>query len=176
MTPDWIRNAMTLAFSAHEGQYRKYGDKVPYIQHPLRVAFRVSRVMNGKVTPVAAALLHDVLEDTDTEPQAIKNACGEDVLLLVQELTNPSHLPENKGKPRAERKLIDREHLKQVSFPAKIIKLCDRIDNLTDLAAGPPDFKRLYAKESRLLLTALQNTHRELEEEMLEIIEEIERG
>jgi len=169
-----VKNAIAIAFSAHEGQYRKYGDKVPYIQHPLRVAFKVSRAMNGLIIPVAAAVLHDVLEDTDTPPHVISNACGDDVLWLVQELTNPSKLPEHRKKPRAERKRIDREHLKQVSHSAQIIKLCDRIDNLHDVSEGPADFRKLYAQESRLLLEVLSGANKELEDELLAAIEEVE--
>lgn len=171
-----VANALNLAFTAHKGQYRKYGDKVPYIQHPIRVAFHAAQIFMNLEVPVAAALLHDVLEDTKLPPEDIKDCCGNDVLFLVQELTNPSHLPENKKKLRAERKFIDREHIKLVSYQAKVIKLCDRIDNLKDIKKAPDDFKQLYAQESRALLEALKNTHFTLEKEMLEIIEEIEHG
>jgi guanosine-3',5'-bis(diphosphate) 3'-pyrophosphohydrolase len=175
MKSSTIKKATALAFSAHEGQYRKYGDKIPYVQHPIRVALKVSRAMQGKIIPVAAALLHDVLEDTNVEKHVIKNTCGEDVLWLVEELTNPSKLPENQKKNRAERKKIDREHIAQASHSARIIKLCDRIDNLYDLGEGAPeDFRLLYARESRLLLEALKFTDLSLEEELLAAIEEIE--
>ncbi len=176
MKSSTVKNAIAIAFAAHEGQYRKYGDGIPYIQHPLRVAFKVSRATGGKVIPVAAAVLHDVLEDTNVQGHVIANGCGQDVLWLVEELTNPSKLPIHRKKPRAERKRIDREHLKQVSHSAKIIKLCDRIDNLYDVAEGPADFRRLYAGESRLLLEALVGTDKTLEEELLAAIEEVENG
>lgn len=175
MKSNTLKNALSLAFLAHEGQYRKYGDNIPYVQHPIRVSLKVSKTVNAKVIPVAAALLHDVLEDTNVEKQVIINACGEDVLWLVEELTNPSKLPENQKKNRAERKRIDREHIAQASHSAKIIKLCDRIDNLYDLGGGAPqDFRSLYARESRLLLDALKGTDSSLEEELLSVIEEIE--
>ena len=152
-----VKRALSLAFSAHEGQYRKYHDNVPYIQHPLRVAFSVSKATSGQEIAVAAALLHDVLEDTEVPPEAISEACGNEVLHLVQELTNPSKNPEHAKKKREERKRIDREHLKQVSYAARVIKLCDRIDNLNDVANAPRDFQILYAKESVLLLEAIES-------------------
>jgi (p)ppGpp synthase/HD superfamily hydrolase len=171
-----LKKAIGLAFSAHDGQHRKYGDNIPYIQHPLRVAFRVSKATGGKVIVVSAAILHDVLEDTDVSPQVISKTCGEEVLWLVEELTNPSKLPEHNKKPRAERKRIDREHVKNASRYAKIIKLCDRTDNLYDLVNAPADFRKLYAQESRLLLEVLEGTDEVLEGELLVAIEEIENG
>ena len=169
-----IKKAIELAFSAHKGQYRKYGNCIPYVQHPLRVSLKVSGVTGGMIIPVAAAILHDVLEDTDTPPGVISKECGDEVLWLVEELTNPSKLPEHKNKLRAERKRIDREHLKHVSHYAKIIKLCDRIDNLYDVVGAPSDFQLLYAQESRLLLESLRGTHEALEGELLNAIGGIE--
>lgn len=152
-----VSNALGLAFAAHEGQFRKYGDGVPYIQHPVRVSLMT-----------AAALLHDVLEDTEVPAEVIAQKCGPGVLEIVQELTNPAHLPEHRYKPRAVRKQIDRDHLKTVSREAKIIKLCDRIDNLRDVVNAPADFRSLYAAESSLLLEALVGTDPDLERQLAE--------
>ena len=70
-------------------------------------------------------------------------------------MTNPS----KKSKAsRAERKAQDREHLKIAPREAKIIKLADRIDNLTEIGAFPRDFQKLYVAESKLLLVALADT------------------
>lgn len=161
-----IKNALSLATKAHAGVNRKYSDE-PYVNHVIRVAFEVARLGLGD-TLIAAALLHDVLEDTDTPLEVIEQSCGETVAKIVQELTNPSHLPENKFKKRVERKRIDREHLKQVSREAKIIKLCDRIDNLRDVKTGPRDFQILYANESEILLEeALKDTHLTLEQDLI---------
>lgn len=164
-----VGRALNLATQAHNGTSRKYGSNEPYVNHVIRVAFDVSRYNNTQ-TPhdimVSAALLHDVLEDTDTPPENIKQTAGPDVLRIVQELTNPSHLPENKNKPRAERKRIDREHLKVASREAKLIKLADRLDNLRDVHQGPKDFQTKYAQESQLLLDVLKNTHPDLETQL----------
>lgn len=166
-----IANALALAVKAHAGVSRKYGDE-PYSNHVIRVAFMVART-GADEDVVAAALLHDVLEDTDTPPPAITDVAGENVLRIVQELTNPSHLPENKRKPRAERKRIDREHLATVSKEAKLIKLLDRIDNLRDVVKGPRDFQILYANESAALLEALRGSHPEYEKDLEHLIKSL---
>lgn len=166
-----IGKALALAVKAHDGVKRKYGDE-PYSNHVIRVAFEVARLGESEEL-VAAALLHDVLEDTDVPAEVIEQTCGATVLKIVQELTNPSHLPENKSKPRWQRKQIDRDHLTTVSREAKIIKLIDRIDNLQDVAKGPPDFQRLYGKESLALLDALYGAHPRLEGELRRLAQQL---
>src|SRR5690606_5988102 len=97
--------------------------------------FKPSLPYDQRILMGAAAWLHDVLEDCPhISPDEIVEASGEAVLKLVRELTNPS-----KGvkAPRAVRKQMDRDHLKHVSWDAKIIKLFDRICNLRDLEQCP---------------------------------------
>ncbi len=178
-----VKAAVDLAFRAHAGVKRKYGD-ADYVQHPMRVALMVAsgneshlitETRYGLNEVIAAAILHDVLEDTEV-PESEIEAISPGTLSLVKELTNPSHLPENKSKPRHVRKQIDRDHLKEVSLWAKIIKLCDRIDNLRDMTNSPVSFKKLYAGESRLLLEALRGNECTvpLEEELEKAIQAIE--
>jgi (p)ppGpp synthase/HD superfamily hydrolase len=145
-----LSKAIDLARHAHSGQKRKYTGQ-PYIYHPLRVACKVKKLgFDDKV--IAAAVLHDVIEDTDVHAQTIASYCGFDVALLVSELTNAS-----KGSklPRHKRKQIDRAKLATASKEAKIVKLCDRLDNLHDISLAPRDFQKLYAKESVLLVAAI---------------------
>lgn len=150
-----ILKAAQFAKHAHDGQLRKYTNR-PYIEHPMRVAGQVAMIESATEEMVAAAWLHDVVEDCAPEHKnAIKLLFPLSVQLLVLELTNPS-----KGfseLPRAERKAMDRQHLAQVSREAKIIKLIDRIDNLQDMTLAPADFQHLYAYESRLLAKALRS-------------------
>jgi guanosine-3',5'-bis(diphosphate) 3'-pyrophosphohydrolase len=124
-----ILKAAAFARQAHAEQRRKYNDR-PYIQHPARVAGRVAARSQATEVMVAAAFLHDVVEDTPHTLDEILTEFGPDVARLVAELTNPS-----KGlkSPRRERKQIDRDHLAVVSVEAKIIKLLDRIDNLQEM-------------------------------------------
>ena len=167
-----IARAVNLATRAHEGQTRKYGGNPPYIVHPTRVAITAAMMYQGdnKEDVICAALLHDVLEDTECPPTVIEERCGDAVLRLVQELTNASKSPEHASKPRAIRKQIDRDHLKTASPEAKFLKLCDRLDNLRDMAMAPGGFRKLYNQESLELLEVLKGVHPELERQMGELL------
>jgi (p)ppGpp synthase/HD superfamily hydrolase len=138
---------------------------------------------------VAAALLHDTLEDTELAPEKIEKACGPKVLEMVKALTNPSIQERHRCLPRAERKAMDREHLNGAPFAVKYIKLWDRIDNLeetiryvADLApwtslywvnrrAKEQEFLELYCRESRLLLEVLKGTDSHAEGVMKALID-----
>lgn len=148
--PDIVTKAKILAKDWHEGQTRKYTG-LPYIVHPARVAGHVHGI-GGDEAMIAAAWLHDVLEDTDCPRPDIINACGHEVNFLVAWLTNPSK--QWPGLSRAKRKEMDRAQLAQAPLPAKIIKLCDRLDNLRDLGEDH-EFNLLYAGESRALVRVL---------------------
>ena len=112
----FLLRVFKFAKAAHEsvGQVRKYTAD-PYIVHPLAVAQMVHDVTQGDEhyeSMVAAALLHDVVEDTGTSAQVIFDRFGEDVARLVLMLTDVS-LPENGN--RAVRKAIDRAHIAKAS-------------------------------------------------------------
>lgn len=175
-----IENAQRLATLAHEGQTRKYNGE-PYITHPIRVAHLVA-ISEGlehldRNKMVQAAFLHDVLEDCPhiTEDMIVE-ATNRQVLDLVKELTNPS-----KGSklPRAERKAIDREHLQHVSVEAKILKLIDRYDDLTEMVSDiqtsedAKRFGKLYAKESELLLFAIHDADSDWATSLLVVIAKV---
>lgn len=174
-----IERAKQFATEAHMGQVRK-NTGVPYITHPERVAKRlvdwaVANSCNDYETMVKAAWTHDVLEDCpQISKQQLTHATDEATYNLVMELTNPS-----KGikAPRAVRKQMDRDHLKSVSYEAKIIKLIDRIENLKDtineLNETNSEFAKLYASESQLLLNCIEDADEGLAAELLDCIENI---
>ena len=157
--------AKEMARRWHADQTRKWsGD--PYIVHPERVFNLVCEYFPNETTMQCAAWLHDVLEDCNHPrmKEQISNYCGAEVLSLVQEMTNPS-----KGSKanRAERKKMDRDHLRNASFHCKCLKLIDRVDNLNDMEGAEKGFVRLYLKESQLLLEeSLRHVHNELEEKL----------
>jgi len=160
-----IIKAAQFAHFYHNGQTRTYTNK-PYITHPIRVAGRVATHQNATEVMVAAAFLHDVIEDCDASYNDILSSFGAEVADLILELTNDKNAVGN----RAKRKADQRTKIKASSYEAKIIKLIDRIDNLGEI---PPsgDFGVVYAKESLLLLNeALVNTDEELENELRDII------
>ena len=154
-----IYQALNFAKHAHKGQFRKY-TKQPYITHPIRVA---AMVMERDLSEhaIAAALLHDVVEDTDYTLENITGRFGTEIGKLVDDLTNK---PKDKKLSREVRKKIDRDRLADVSVEAKIIKLLDRFDNLSDMGLADLEFRNKYATESMLLVDVIGNVDPELAE------------
>ena len=125
--------ALRFAAQKHSRQRRKDSDATPYINHPIAVAEVLARV--GGVTDLAtlqAAILHDTIEDTQTTPQELDEQFGQDVRLLVQELTDDKSLPQR------ERKRLQIEHAPHLSTGAKLIKMADKICNLADVTLTQP--------------------------------------
>ncbi len=161
-----ILRAAQFAHQAHKGQRRKYNGR-PYIEHPARVAARVTILPGATEAMVVAAWLHDVVEDTTVELDEIADLFGVDVAGLAGELTNPS---KGSSVSRAERKAQDRKHLACVSREAQLIKLLDRIDNLSEMDGGPREFVSIYLDEFRLLVEAIGDADQGLKLELLDTI------
>jgi (p)ppGpp synthase/HD superfamily hydrolase len=158
-----------LAREAHAGQRRKYGGG-PYIEHPARVASRVALLDGFGPEAVAAAWLHDVVEDCDWTPQQLREVgFPAETVAIVEELTNVSK--QYADLPRKERKRLDRERLSGVSRAAKCIKMIDRIDNLREVQGADAGFRSLYAAESVLLVPCLMDADAELAEELYSAVE-----
>ncbi len=157
--PDLIAQAADFAKTAHEkmGQRRKYSGE-PYIVHPQAVATTVAGVTDDVAT-IAAAWLHDVVEDTPVTLEQLADLFGPDIAALVSDLTNASS-PEDGN--RQQRKAIDRQHTTQADPRAKTVKLADLIDNLSDIAEADPGFARIYLGEKQLQLQVLTEGHPEL--------------
>lgn len=170
-TTDISIKAAKYASAQHcKGPRRKYTGR-PYIEHPARVATRVYHHPISNPDIVAAAWLHDVVEDCPVTIEEITKLFNPTVSKYVKELTNPSKSYSQLS--RHERKKLDREHYKRVSHEAKIIKLIDRIDNLNEIPHDTNFTKELYAPESLLLLHTLKGTDKQLENELEQIIQRI---
>ena len=144
--------AYLFAQKAHKKQTRKYTQE-PYFNHPLKVACIVSQVIeNDEVW--AAALLHDVVEDTPATLGQIKQLFGQEIESLVAHLTNTSTLADGCRKIRKE---IDRRQIAGASPEAKTIKIADRIDNLGSVVRHDPKFAKTYLAESKKLLDVLKD-------------------
>lgn len=167
-----IISAAQFAKRAHEGQFRDF-TRVPYIFHPARVAGRVALHPEATEAMVAAAFLHDVVEDTPFNLQDIATATSQEISGLVSQLTNPS---KNMKLPREDRKAIDRAHLRKATRQARIIKMIDRIDNLRDLAGAEEQFKVLYAGESLLLADTVGDADAALKAELVELCQKIQEN
>ena len=117
---------------------------------------RVVAQLVGEVTDdpemIAAAWLHDTVEDTPATLDDIEAEFGKPVADLVEELTDVS-MPGDGN--RAVRKEIDRKHTAQASSRAKTVKLADLIDNCRDITKHDPRFARIYLGEMAQLLEVL---------------------
>lgn len=161
-----ILKAAQFARLAHAGQKRKYTGQ-DYVFHPARVAVMVALHPNATSEWIAAAFLHDVIEDTDIETLA--DSFSPTVVSIVSELTN------SEQGNRAERKRKYNLKLAAASQAAKIIKLLDREDNLLDMPEGET-FRRIYAKETKALIEAIGHADKEIAARLLFIVEEIENA
>ena len=152
-----IDKARAFASAAHKGQKRKYtGDE--YIVHPAAVAELVASVTDDE-RMIAAAWLHDVIEDCDVSHETLKAAFGHDVYVLVAWLTDIS-VPSDGN--REARKRLDRIHIGNASPDAQTIKIADLIDNSKSITEFDPGFARVYMKEKTLLLRELYKGNLEL--------------
>ncbi len=156
---DLAKRALAFAKTAHElkDQRRKYTGE-PYIAHPVAVASIVSTVVHTEVM-LAAALLHDTVEDTPTSLEEIEREFGAEVSALVYWLTDASRKEDGN---RAVRKKMDREHIAQAPADAQTIKVADLLDNTASIVANDPAFARVYLAEKAALLDVLSQAEPEL--------------
>jgi (p)ppGpp synthase/HD superfamily hydrolase len=147
-----VLRARTFAIAAHSaiGQKRKYTGE-PYWVHCAEVADTVAHVAHTQEM-LAAAWLHDVLEDTQVQPETIGNEFGEAVLDLVLWLTDVS-IPSDGN--RSTRKAIDRQHSGASPPGAQTIKLADLMSNTRSIVQHDSNFARVYLEEKSLLLDVL---------------------
>ena len=146
--------ALQFAKDAHGDQVRKYSG-LPYVTHTIAVADTVARYA-GTDEMIAAALLHDTVEDTHITFEDIRVEFGEEVMDLVYWLTDVSR-PEDGN--RASRKRLDRQHYANGPREAQIIKAADMIDNSTDILKNDANFAKVYIPELLLLLDAMTKIH-----------------
>jgi (p)ppGpp synthase/HD superfamily hydrolase len=144
--------ARVFATAAHAAiaQVRKYTGE-PYICHPADVRDLVATVPHTDEM-LAAAWLHDVVEDTEVTFAAINQEFGPIVEDLVRWLTDVA-TPEDGN--RAVRKRLDKEHLAGAPAAAQTIKVADLIDNSRTILTRDPQFAKVYLREKRALLAVL---------------------
>ena len=142
-----IDYAYRFAEVAHIGQVRKYTGE-PYIGHPIAVARLVASVTDD-CDMIAAALLHDVVEDCGVTLDEVDRYFGFRVAQFVNELTEFSVASDGNRKVR---KLLDARYLSRVSVCAQTIKVADLIDNSKSIIEFGGDFTEVYMNEMRYLL------------------------
>ncbi|XP_058792426.1 guanosine-3',5'-bis(diphosphate) 3'-pyrophosphohydrolase MESH1 [Phymastichus coffea] len=122
-----------FAAEKHSRQRRCNKEQTPYINHPIGVANIL--VQEGEVFDpdvIAAALLHDTVEDTETTFEEIEKYFGEKIRKIIEEVTD------DKSLPKQERKQLQIEHAAKSSQEAKLVKLADILYNLRDLEKETP--------------------------------------
>jgi (p)ppGpp synthase/HD superfamily hydrolase len=165
-----ILDAALFAAKAHFGQKRNYCSQTAFMVHPMSVSYILWD--EGKIEQkdlLVAAMLHDTLEDTPVSRHDIYDNFGQNILTLVEELTE-------KPKPSLHEELM---HAFKMSHEAKIIKLADRTHNIRDLIDHPPitwDHKKLdgFITKNTKLLNYLQGTHEQLEEAFQKVINQLQ--
>ena len=135
-----INEVIEFATTRHKGQVRYDGTE--YIVHPMRVSQIVKKYKHSSNDKIleAGAILHDVLEDTYTSYRELKDKFGEIVASLVMEVTSSTFMPKLVGK-----QIYLAHKMQYMSSYALVIKLADRLDNISDLSSVPLDkVKKTY--------------------------------
>ena len=170
-----IKDSLIIAYNAHEGQLRKSGE--PYIYHPLGVAKIVAHNIGLDSDSIAAALLHDVVEDTKLTIKDIDKAVGKNIGKIVDGLTKISILRKNKDySVQAEnyRRMLLTLHN---DIRVILIKIADRLHNMRTIEHLDEIKKEKIASESLYIYAPLAhrvglfNLKNELEDLSLKTIE-----
>ena len=156
--------AAEFAAFKHREQRRKGVRGSPYINHPLAVASTLATEAGVEdVDVLAAAILHDTIEDTNTTAAELERAFGPEVASIVAEVTD------EKTHSKALRKRMQISHAPHLSRQAKLVKLADKIVNLRDIVARPPSWdlkrKQEYFDWAKQVIDGLRGVHPDLEAE-----------
>lgn len=169
LPPCVIISAATFAADRHREQVRKNGAG-PYINHPLRVAdILANEALVEDGATLIAAILHDVLEDTNTTRREIVDRFNEEVANIVAEVTDDKSLSKDL------RKRLQVANASKKSKAAKLVKLADKLDNCRDLVKCPPpnwsvDRVRGYFVWTEAVLKGLRGTSSVLEAKLEELL------
>lgn len=152
---DIITKAFNFARQAHKGVRRLSGE--PYIMHPIAVAQIACEEIGLGSTSISAALLHDVVEDTDYTVEDIENIFGPKIALIVDGLTKIS------GGIFGEQASAQAENFKKLLLTMSddirviLIKICDRLHNMRTLASQPASKQYKIAGETLYIYAPLAN-------------------
>ena len=148
-----IRSAFDLAVEAHQEQRRKTGE--PYIYHPIAVAKIVSNEIGLGAISIAAALLHDVVEDTEYAIEDMNRLFGETIARIVKGLTKISHLKKEQNVS------LQAENYRKMLLTLNddvrviLIKIADRLHNMQTMDAMPPHKQVRISSETLFIYAPL---------------------
>lgn len=158
-----VLKAMFFAAEKHRDQRRKGAEASPYINHPIALANVLWH--EGGVTDavvIAAAILHDTVEDTETTPEELETEFSKQISSIVSEVTDDQNLPP------VLRKRLQVLKAPHASHMAKLVKLADKICNLRDILEAPPEGwaverKRRYFDWAKQVVDGVRGTNLKLE-------------
>jgi len=160
-----------LAFSAkkHSKQTRKDIDKSPYINHPIALANILAQRWVIDENVLCAAILHDTIEDTETTAEELRKHFGEKITSIVLEVSD------DKSLDKKVRKQLQIDHAASLSKEAKLVKLADKIANITDIINSPPvnwtkERKQDYFTWAKAVVDNLRGVHQGLEKDFDDLL------
>ena len=171
------KRANKYATKKHKGQVRKFTGE-PYIRHPERVAEIVRKYKSSKKIKnlVSAAHLHDTLEDTDATEKKLNRKFGKLTTSIVKELTSDKEEMNRQG---GKRKYLSNKTISMSSW-ALVIKLADRLDNVSDFKNASPEFVKSYREQTNYMLDMLEknrklsSTHQKLIDDIRTKMKEVD--
>ena len=165
-------SALTFGAHKHRWQRRKDAEQTPYFNHPINVAevlWSIGTVRDMSI--LTAALLHDVIEDTETKPEEVERDFGKIILSLILEVSD------DKSLPKETRKELQVQHAPCLSAGAKLIKIADKICNIKDVIYSPPpdwsiERRMGYLAWAERVVQAMNGCNEKLEEEFYRLLGE----
>lgn len=170
-----LTRAVHFACVQHKDQHRKGADLDPYVNHLAEVAAYVATAdaqPDGEV--IAAAYLHDTIEDTSVTYEDLVHTFGARVAEIVREVTD------DKSLPKSERRRLQIEHARHMSKDARLIKIADKTSNVRDVVHAPPsdwsrEEMRAYVDWAKAVVAAMRGTDARLEDTFDRIAAEADR-
>jgi GTP diphosphokinase / guanosine-3',5'-bis(diphosphate) 3'-diphosphatase len=157
-----VLRAAAFAAEKHRTQRRKDAEASPYINHPIQLAYILVQADIEDPVVLASALLHDTIEDTQTTLDELEIVFGYEIANIVAECSD------DKSLTKLERKQAQIDHAATISHQAKLVKLADKIANVSDMNRAPPagwslERKREYFDWAKQVVDRMRGTHATLE-------------
>jgi GTP diphosphokinase / guanosine-3',5'-bis(diphosphate) 3'-diphosphatase len=157
-----VLQAAAFAAEKHRTQRRK-DVETPYINHPIQLAYILVQANIEDPIVLAAALLHDTVEDTSTTFDEIEIVFGFEIARIVAECSDDKTLT------KLERKQAQIDHAAKLSHKARLVKIADKIANISDIEGAPPagwstERKREYFDWAKAVVDQMRGTNKPLEQ------------
>lgn len=171
-----LEKVRQYADDAHGDQKRKYSNE-NYIRHPERV-MRLCSKYTSDLSILAAALLHDVLEDTPVTKEELaeflqsvmEKDLAKETAEIVVDLTDIYIKKDFPQYNRRKRKELEAERLHKANPKAQTVKYADLIDNSIDITNNDPDFARVFLKEARAIILNMDQGEPELYQKAQQVL------